>query len=132
MSKNRGFSLIEMLIVLAIMAGIIGLLVTNMDGIFSRSKEQMARIFVSETVKIPLMAYKISIGEYPSTAEGLKALVNAPAGKERRWKGPYMESLPQDPWGNDYRYAYPGVHNKAKYDVWSNGSLNKGEKIGNW
>jgi general secretion pathway protein G len=129
---NRGFSLIEMLVVLAIIAGITGLLVSNLDKIFGSSKEQIAGIFVNDTVKTSLMAYKINVGNYPSTEEGLRALVEAPIGKERRWKGPYLESLPRDPWGNDYNYACPGTHNRAKYDVWSNGDSNSNRKIGNW
>ncbi|MDR1255947.1 MAG: type II secretion system major pseudopilin GspG [Puniceicoccales bacterium] len=132
MSRNRGFSLIEILIVLAIIAGLTGLLVSNLDSIFGSSKEQIAHIFANETVRAPLMAYKINVGEYPSTAEGLKALMKAPADKEHRWRGPYLESLPKDPWGNDYCYAYPGLHNGAKYDVWSRGNPGKDEKIGNW
>ncbi|MDR2721167.1 MAG: type II secretion system major pseudopilin GspG [Puniceicoccales bacterium] len=132
MGRSKGFSLIEMLIVLAIIAGITGLLVSNLDSIFGGSKEQMAHIFANEVVKTPLMAYKINIGSYPSTAEGLQALVEAPRGKEHKWKGPYMESLPKDPWGNDYFYACPGVHNRAAYDIWSMGSPTKGKEIGNW
>jgi general secretion pathway protein G len=121
-----------MLIVLAIIAGITGLLVSNLDGIFGSSKEQIAHIFVNETVKAPLVAYEISEGSYPPTAEGLKALVEAPESRKNKWKGPYMESLPKDPWGNDYCYACPGTHNKTKYDIWSNGNPGKNEKIGNW
>ncbi|MDR2436166.1 MAG: type II secretion system major pseudopilin GspG [Puniceicoccales bacterium] len=132
MSRSKGFSLVEILIVLAIIAGITGLLVSNLDGIFGSSKEQIAHIFVNEALKAPLMAYKMNIGNYPSTAEGLQALVEAPSGKEHKWRGPYVESMPKDPWGNDYLYAYPGVHNRAMYDVWSMGSPSKGKEIGNW
>jgi general secretion pathway protein G len=130
--RCRGFSLVEILIVLAIIAGITGLLVSNLDGIFGSSREQIVRIFVNEIVKAPLMAYKVNVGNYPSTADGLKALIEAPLDEEHRWKGPYMESLPKDPWGNDYCYACPGAHNGAKYDVWSRGSPGKNEEIGNW
>jgi general secretion pathway protein G len=120
-----------MLVVLAIIAGITGLLVSNLDRIFGSSKEQIASIFVNDTIKTSLLAYKINIGNYPSTEEGLKALVEAPRGKERLWKGPYVEILPKDPWGNEYKYAFPGMHNIGKYDVWSGGA-NSREAIGNW
>lgn len=130
--KSKGFSLIEILIVLAIIAGMTGIIVSNLDNIFGSSKQQIANLFVNETIKVPLMAYKINIGDYPSSTEGLNALLISPIGKEHRWKGPYIESIPKDPWGNDYHYTYPGIHNKSKYDIWSDGDANKNQKIGNW
>lgn len=99
MNKTKGFSLVEILIVLAIIAGITGIVVSNLDTIFSSSKQQIASLFVNESIKVPLMAYKINMGEYPSTNEGLQSLITAPVGKERNWHGPYIESIPKDPWG---------------------------------
>lgn len=66
----------------------------------------------------------MDIGEFPSTSEGLKALVAAPDGKEEKWKGPYLTKLPLDPWNNPYQYQYPGTKNKngmKGYDIWSLG-----------
>ncbi len=132
MKNKNGFSLIEILVILAIIAGITGLMITNLDNIFSNNKQQLASLFVNDTIKIPLMAYKINIGDYPNTTEGLSALLEAPIGKEKIWCSPYIESLPKDPWGQDYHYAYPGTYNKNKYDIWSDGDPNKKKKIGNW
>lgn len=132
MRKQKSFSLIELLVVLAIIAGITGIMVSNLDNVFSSNKQQLANLFVNETIKVPLMAYKINMGDYPSTDEGLAALLRPPAGKERNWRGPYIESIPKDPWKRDYHYSYPGVHNKDKYDIWSDGDLQQKTEIGNW
>jgi general secretion pathway protein G len=133
-SRMRAFSLMEMLIVLAIMALLIGLMVKNYDAIFGGGQRQVAQMFVKDTVATPLMAYRVNMGEYPTTEEGLKALVECPTGKQG-WMGPYMKELPKDPWKRDYHYAYPGVHNPSGYDVWSTGpsGIDNGEDlIGNW
>jgi general secretion pathway protein G len=87
-------------------------------------------------MKIPLTTYRIHLGDYPSTAEGLQALVNPPSGKADRWKGPYLQDgkLPKDPWGRDYQYKYPGTHNKTSYDLYSLGASGQDDDkvIGNW
>lgn len=132
MRFRKSFSLIELLVVLAMIAGITGIMVSNLDNIFASNKQQLASLFVNETVKVPLMAYKINMGDYPSTAEGLSALLVAPTGKERNWCGPYIESIPKDPWQQDYHYTYPGTHNKDRYDIWSEGNPKSKKVIGNW
>lgn len=131
--RQAGFSLIEILIVLALIAAIIGLLVTNLDKILGGSKEKVAKAFI-ENLETPLMAYRLDIGTYPSTDEGLQALRSAPAGKEKRWKGPYLKKLPEDPWNNQYQYRFPGVKNPDSYDVWSFGptGVANEKEIGNW
>ena len=81
------------------------------------------------------MSYKLAIGKYPSTEEGLNALLNAPESAGDRWKGPYVRSLPLDPWGNPYQYRYPAQKSKDGYDVWSMGPDGQNETeddIGNW
>jgi general secretion pathway protein G len=122
---SRGFTLLEILIVLAIIGLLVGLGVKHADKILGGS--QVAEIFVGTTMKTPLVQYRIHMGDYPSTAEGLEALVTAPSGKAERWKGPYTEAkggkLPTDPWGEAYQYRYPGTRNKATggYDLFSKG-----------
>ena len=67
----------------------------------------------------------MQIGDYPSSDEGLQALLTAPPSKADKWQGPYLEvqggKLPLDPWKNPYQYRYPGTHNKGSYDLWSMG-----------
>jgi len=132
---RAGFTLIEILIVLALMASIATLVVINADTVLGSNKEKVAKSWVENTAKLPLVSYMTDMNSYPTTAQGLEALVAQPAGAEGRWKGPYMDKLPDDPWGEPYQYRYPGKHNPNKYDVWSLGPDRKpdsGDEIGNW
>ena len=127
-SRRRGFTLIEVLIVISIIVLMAGLTISKMTNIFSGSQADIAKLF---------FAYRINMGGYPSTEEGLQALLTAPASKADRWRGPYIEgnSIPQDPWGEPYLYRYPGVHNKDGYDLWSKGPDKTDgavDNIGNW
>ena len=133
-AHRRGFSLLEILIVIALIGGIAGLIIANLDVIFGENQIKTARIFVDDSIKTPLTAYRVSMGRYPSTEEGLQALLKAPADDKGRWRGPYVEKLPQDPWGHPYQYRCPGVHNPQKYDIWSNGpdGAQSEDDIGNW
>lgn len=134
----RAFTLLEILVVLAIAGMIVGLAVANFDKIFGGAKEDVARMFVGNSLKVPLQSYRMHMGDFPSTTDGLQALITAPADKAERWRGPYLEgskSVLNDPWGNPYRYAYPGTHNKNGYDVWSVGPDKQdgtADDIGNW
>lgn len=71
----------------------------------------------------PLEAYREQVGEYPSTEEGLLALLNAPVEKIEKWKGPYVPPNTDflDPWGNQFVYRFPGNNNKESYDLYSLG-----------
>jgi general secretion pathway protein G len=138
-ASRRAFTLLEILVVLAIIGLLVGLAVTKVGGIFGSNQEEIARLFVNSSVKTPLTAYRINMGSYPSTAEGLQALVTPPASKADSWKGPYIETpggkLPVDPWQEPYIYRYPGVKNKDSYDLFSKGAdKTEGtpDDIGNW
>jgi general secretion pathway protein G len=130
-----GFSLMEILIVLALIGLIMGLVISNHEAFFGSGQKQVAKLFVSKTIEVPLTAYRIHTGSYPTTEEGLEALLKAPSGKSAQWQGPYVKELPQDPWGHPYQYRFPGSKNKDRYDVWSMGSGGKSgdeDDIGNW
>ncbi len=136
---SRGFTLLEILVVLAIIGLLVGLVVTNTDRIFGQSQEAVARIFVRDSLKTPLVRYRIDLGDYPVTAEGLAALVAAPTSVAEKWRGPYMDvtggKLPADPWGQPYEYRYPGVKNAGGYDLYSKGPdkvAETADDIGNW
>ena len=134
---RKGFTLLEIMIALAILALLVGLAVTNLDTIFGNAQGTTAKLFVSESIKLPLSSYRIAMGDYPSTAEGLQALITAPSGKADSWHGPYFSDpkIPVDPWGEPYVYKYPGVHNPKGYDIYSKGPDKQdgtADDIGNW
>jgi len=136
---RAAFTLVEILLALAIVGLLVGLAVTNADKILGGSQESVAKIFVRDALKTSLTRYKIDVGDYPSTTEGLAALLAAPANKGDRWRGPYADApngkLPLDPWGEQYRYRYPGTKNKGGYDLYSVGPDHADgteDDIGNW
>jgi general secretion pathway protein G len=136
---RRGFTLIEILVVIAIITLLAGLVIANTGNIFTKSQKDIAKLMVTQTLKTPLMTYRFQMGNYPSTEEGLAALMTAPANKADRWSGPYLESTTKlpllDPWGAPYQYRYPGTHNKDSYDLYSMGPHSTDgtdDNIGNW
>ncbi len=137
-AARRGFTLLEILVVLAIIGLLVGVLVKNVGGGFASGQSSTAKIFVNSTVQTSLVRYRIDMGDYPSTTEGLEALVAAPSGKADRWRnGPYIDGgkVPLDPWGEPYVYRYPGTRNRTGYDVFSKGpdrTEGTADDIGNW
>ena len=122
--RKQGFHSLEILIAVAILGILVAVGIGNLDKVFGNQQGEVAKIFVNQTAKIGLTPYKLDMGNYPSTDEGLNALVKAPSGKETRWKGPYLEEVPLDPWQNPYQYRFPGAKNvngARGYDVWSLG-----------
>ena len=138
-TSTKAFTLLEILIVLAIIGLLIGVTISNTDKIFGRSQEAITRVFVRDSIKTSLTRYRIDMGNYPGTAEGLAALVTAPSNNANQWHGPYIDStagrLPVDPWGETYQYRSPGTKNKDSYDVYSKGpdkTEGTDDDIGNW
>ncbi|WP_269523857.1 type II secretion system major pseudopilin GspG [Coraliomargarita parva] len=135
--RTSGFSLIEILIVIALIAVLATLTIVKVGDTFGKQGSKVASVFVNSTIKLAMTNYKLDVGSYPNSEEGLQALVRAPAGKEGRWDGPYIEEVPLDPWQNPYQYRYPGSKNisGAKgYDIWSLGEdgTESADDIGNW
>lgn len=137
--NNRAFTLLEIIVMVGILALLATLLITKTEGIFGNSQQTIARIFVRDSLKTALERYRMDIGSYPSTAEGLSVLTTPPANAGGNWRGPYAESPGgkpfTDPWGEPYQFRSPGTHNKASYDLFSKGA-DKAEgtedDIGNW
>jgi general secretion pathway protein G len=135
--RANAFTLLEILVVLAILGLLAGLAITNVDKIFGGAQVQTTQLQVRDSMKTPLTSYKIHMGDFPSSAEGLQALVSAPANRADRWHGPYLEParVPVDHWGEPLQYQYPGQRNKTGYDLWSKGpdkQTGTADDIGNW
>ncbi len=132
--SGRAFTLIELLLVLVILTALAAIVVPK----FARRSEQ-ARITAALTdianLEVAIDAFEIDSGRYPTTEEGIKALVEEPA-NVKGWKGPYIKrGVPNDPWGNLYLYRYPGQNNTAGYDLHSLGPDSQeggGDDIDNW
>lgn len=104
--SQAGFSLMELLVALVILALVMGIVAPRVIGYLSRAKSQTAEAQV-KNIQAALDLFLIDVGRYPTENEGLKALVEAPAGGVG-WAGPYLddeESVPLDPWSNPYLYA---------------------------
>jgi general secretion pathway protein G len=117
---EAGFSLIELLVVLAILGLLIGLVAPPIIHYFGRAKTDVAKVQINE-LESALDLYRLDLGRYPTQSEGLQALVEKPAGLDR-WQGPYLKltKVPLDPWGHAYRYRIPGEH--GEYDLYSLGA----------
>lgn len=131
--KQRGFTLIELLLVLVILVVLAALAVPKFAG-----RTEQARITAATSdiavFESALSAYEIDVGRYPTTDEGLDALINQPA-NAKNWKGPYLQRAVQnDPWGNKYIYVSPGTHSKSGYDLYSTGPDGQegNDDIDNW
>ncbi|RLA44126.1 MAG: type II secretion system protein GspG [Gammaproteobacteria bacterium] len=122
-SQYTGFTLIEILVVLAIIGLLAGLVGPAVMKQFSSSKPKTARLQIEGLVSA-LELYQLDIGRYPASGQGLKALIEAPA-TETNWNGPYLRKLaiPLDPWGFAYQYNYPG--RTAEFEVISLGAVGR-------
>jgi general secretion pathway protein G len=119
MRSARGFTLVELLVVLAILSLLVGIAVPQVFKYFSRAKEDAAKIQM-QTIATGLDLFMLDVGRYPTDQEGLKALDEPPPGVAR-WTGPYVSksTILTDPWGRPYVYHQPGQH--GDYDLYSLG-----------
>lgn len=120
---SRGFTLIELMVVIVILGILAGLIVPRIMGRPEEAKQLKARMQI-ESLETALKLYKLDTGSYPTTEQGLNALVEPPAttGSKKWREGGYLEKgkVPKDPWGNDFVYLCPGVH--GEYDLISYGA----------
>ncbi len=115
---ERGFTLIEIMIVVIIIGLLAGLVGPRLFGKLTQAKQKSAKAQI-ELFGTALDAFRLDVGRYPTTEEGLKALREKPSGLDA-WKGPYLpKEIPLDPWGKPYIYKSPGEH--GEYDLFSYG-----------
>jgi len=116
---SDGFTLLELLVVMVIIGLLAGFVAPQYFGQVSKSERKTARAQIVELEKA-LDHYRLDVGRYPSTEQGLAALVTRPA-EQARWDGPYLrKTVPSDPWGKPYVYRSPG-QNGAEFDLLSLG-----------
>ena len=105
--KEAGYSLLEILVVLAIIGTLMGLVAPRLLGNVDKSKVVAAKA-QTKNLRLALDSFKLDTGRYPTSEEGLRVLVNAPANDNGNWYGPYLDGeLPKDPWNNDFVYQAP-------------------------
>jgi general secretion pathway protein G len=139
-SDCRGFTLIELMVVIVILGILAGLIIPRIMGRPEEAKRLKANLQI-ESLETALKLYKLDSGMYPDTEQGLQALVEQPetGTLSKNWrKGGYLEKgkVPKDPWGNEFVYLSPGVH--GEYDIISygadgvSGGEEKNKDINSW
>lgn len=134
-NDDAGFTLIELLVVIAILGLLIGLVAPAALRQLSGAKETIARQSIQRLGQV-LDLYRLDVGSYPSTEEGLNALSTKPA-DANNWNGPYLKGAqePRDPWNHPFIYRNPSERQGSDYDLCSRGShgnaANAGEEICN-
>ncbi|WP_020680080.1 type II secretion system major pseudopilin GspG [Marinobacterium rhizophilum] len=121
--RQRGFTLLELLVVLVILGLLASLVGPQVLKHLGTSKTKTAALQIEE-LSAALDLYRLEVGRYPTTNEGLEALIEKPSSAPN-WNGPYLKKkvVRKDPWGFDYVYNYPGQH--GEFDLYSLGADNK-------
>ena len=125
------FTLVEIMVVVIILGILAATIIPQFIGSSQDAKVGAAKASVAE-LESAVERFYVQMDRYPTADEGLKVLIEAPANDDdKKWRGPYIKQLRDDPWGHPYQYAYPGTHHPTSFDLWSAGGDGKAE-IGNW
>jgi general secretion pathway protein G len=131
--RRSAFTLIELLLVLVILSVLAAIAVPRFTGHSKEARITAARLEI-RNIETALDMFEISAGRYPTSDEGLLALVEQPSGVEN-WRPAFEHGVPDDPWGNVYAYRCPGQHNTIGFDLYSlgpDGQEGTDDDIDNW
>lgn len=137
-NNRRGFTIIEILLVVIIIGTLAAMMVPRFAGRSDQAKTAAAKADIEVNIATALKLYELDNGFFPTTEQGLTALMEKPAAAPmpQNWNGPYLEKKPVDPWGHPYEYESPGTHRPHDYDLFSRGKSTKDDKtdddIVNW
>jgi len=139
LDKKSGFTLVEIMLVVIIIGILVAMTVPNLAGRGEQARMSAARADIEVNLSTALDLYELDNGRYPTTEQGLRALLIEPTTTPTplNWSGPYLKKkkIPKDPWTNDYSYVCPGVNNTEDYDLssyGSDGAEGGGDDIVNW
>ena len=120
---RRAFSIMELLLVLVILAILAGIVGARFVGVSGDAKEKASRSQMRDFDTALKMYYIQNNDKFPTTSEGLEALVSRPSGASEDWERTLdTDRVPKDPWGNEYEYRHPAQQSELDYDLWSAGS----------
>jgi general secretion pathway protein G len=129
---KKGFTLIEIMLVVIIIGALVAMVAPRLTGRAEQARKTTAKADIEVNIATALKLYELDNGRFPTTEEGLNALLTAPASAPN-WNGPYLEKKPIDPWGRQYQYKSPGQH-RTDYDLYSLGpdGTESADDIKNW
>jgi len=135
---KQGFTLTEILLVVIIIGVLVGMVIPSIAGRGEQARRAAAQADIEANLAMALDMYEMDNGRFPTTEQGLKALLSKPtsAPASDNWSGPYLKKkrIPRDPWGNPYSYVSPGTRNTGSYDLYSLGAdaVESEDDVVNW
>jgi len=137
-NTTYAFTMIEIMLVVVILGILVAMVAPNLSGKSNQARISAARTDIEANIMAALDFYELDNGRYPTTDQGLQALIAKPASgpATENWNGSYLKKkkVPIDPWGKEYIYISPGAHNTDEFDLYSYGpdGIESDDDIVNW